>query len=110
MYIYYITCSLDPMCLDDEVECDREEPVSSTKPVLPKLKRTLRSNTSAPTLSDSSDWNVIDLLNDTSEIQFGNVTLLPVNVEVRGEREKERKRERERGKEGGRGRRGKIIY
>ena len=76
------------MCLDDEVECDREEPVSSIKPVLPKLKRTLRSNTTAPALSDPSDWNVIDLLNDTSEIQFGNVTLLPVNVEVR-ERERE---------------------
>ena len=71
------------MCLDDEVECDQEEPVSSIKPVLSKLKRTLRSNTTAPTLSDPSDWNVIDLLNDTSEIQFGNVTLLPVNVEVR---------------------------
>ena len=77
------------MCFDDEVECDQKEPVSSIKPVPSRLKCMLHSNTTAHLISGAVDWNVIDLLNDISEIQFGHVTMSPVNVEVR-ERERER--------------------
>ena len=43
----------------------------------------LYSNITAHIASGIVGWNVIDLLNDISEIQFGHVTMSPVHVEVR---------------------------